>query len=121
MLSTQARDTFWRSLQALTVTRIVIALVLLLYLAFDVQGGGARALPGYAHTCFVDPVHLDRQGAAALSSDVADAIQSSLASKDAGDRWVRLPTYREPSVEVSLEDVEQSKALSKVDESTLRR
>ena len=51
-LSTQARDTFWRSLQALTVTRIVIALVLLLYLAFDVQGGGARALPGYAHTCF---------------------------------------------------------------------
>ena len=52
MLSTQARDTFWRSLQALTVTRIVIALVLLLYLAFDVQSGGVRALPGYAHTCF---------------------------------------------------------------------
>jgi two-component system sensor histidine kinase PilS (NtrC family) len=48
----QARDTFWRSLQALTVTRIVIALVLLLYLAFDVQEGGARALPAYAHTCF---------------------------------------------------------------------
>ncbi len=51
-MSTQARDTFWRSLQALTVTRIVIALVLLLYLAFDVQSGGVRALPGYAHTCF---------------------------------------------------------------------
>jgi len=51
-LSTQARDTFWRSLQALTVTRIVIALVLLLYLAFDVQGGAARALSGYAHACF---------------------------------------------------------------------
>ncbi len=52
LLSTQARDTFWRSLQALTATRVVIALVLLLYLAFDVQSGGVRALPGYAFTCF---------------------------------------------------------------------
>ena len=52
LLSAQARDTFWRSLQALTVTRIVIALVLLLYLAFDVREGGARALPAYAATCF---------------------------------------------------------------------
>ena len=52
LLSTQSRATFWRSLQALTVTRIVIALVLLLYLAFDLHGGGARALPEYATTCF---------------------------------------------------------------------
>jgi two-component system sensor histidine kinase PilS (NtrC family) len=50
-LSTQSRATFWRSLQALTVTRIVIALVLLLYLAFDVRGG-VRAVPAYAATCF---------------------------------------------------------------------
>ena len=52
VLSTQSRATFWRSLQALTVTRIVIALVLLLYLAFDVRDGGVRALPAYALTCF---------------------------------------------------------------------
>ncbi|MBD8530818.1 MULTISPECIES: PAS domain-containing sensor histidine kinase [unclassified Massilia] len=52
VLSTQARATFWRSLQALTVTRIVIALVLLLYLAFDVREGGVRAMPSYAPTCF---------------------------------------------------------------------
>ena len=55
-LSTQARETFWRSLQALTVTRIVIALVLILYLAFDVRGGqpeyGPSYAPGYARTCF---------------------------------------------------------------------
>ncbi|MFC5461198.1 sensor histidine kinase [Massilia niabensis] len=51
-LSSQARDTFWRSLQALNVTRIVIALVLILYLAFDVRGGQAQAAPAYARTCF---------------------------------------------------------------------
>jgi two-component system sensor histidine kinase PilS (NtrC family) len=52
VLSTQSRATFWRSLQALTVTRIVIVLVLLLYLAFDVRDGGIEALPAYAYTCF---------------------------------------------------------------------
>ena len=52
VLSTRSRATFWRSLQALTVTRIVIVLVLLLYLAFDVRDGGIQALPAYAYTCF---------------------------------------------------------------------
>jgi two-component system sensor histidine kinase PilS (NtrC family) len=52
VLSTQSRATFWRSLQALTVTRIVIALVLILYLALDVRDGGARATPGYGPACF---------------------------------------------------------------------
>ena len=55
-ISSQARDTFWRSLQALTVTRIVIALVLILYLAFDVRGGqapnGSIYAPAYARICF---------------------------------------------------------------------
>ncbi|MGX4642062.1 sensor histidine kinase [Massilia sp. SYSU DXS3249] len=55
-LSGQARATFWRSLQALTVTRIVIALVLILYLAFDLRGGQAAfasiLAPAYARTCF---------------------------------------------------------------------
>ncbi|MFC5480213.1 sensor histidine kinase [Massilia suwonensis] len=52
MLSTHSRATFWRSLGALTVTRIVIALVLMLYLAFDVRDGGAQASPAYARICF---------------------------------------------------------------------
>ncbi|MFC4932286.1 sensor histidine kinase [Massilia sp. GCM10023247] len=51
-VSSQARATLWRSLQALTVTRIVIALVLILYLAFDVRGGQAQAAPAYAGLCF---------------------------------------------------------------------
>ncbi|MDB5749458.1 MAG: two-component sensor histidine kinase, partial [Massilia sp.] len=55
-LSSQGRESFWRSLQALTVTRIVIALVLILYLAFDVRGGQAPNAfvyaPAYARTCF---------------------------------------------------------------------
>jgi two-component system sensor histidine kinase PilS (NtrC family) len=49
-LSAESRSTFWRSLQTLTVTRIVIALVLLLYLSVDVRRG---RLDGalYAETC----------------------------------------------------------------------
>jgi two-component system, NtrC family, sensor histidine kinase PilS len=50
-LSVESRETFWRSLQTLNVTRIVIALVLLLYLRVDShslrQNGGLL----YAQTC----------------------------------------------------------------------
>lgn len=49
-LSAESRETFWRSLQTLNATRIVIALVLLLYLSFDSRGlrsGGHL----YADTC----------------------------------------------------------------------
>jgi two-component system sensor histidine kinase PilS (NtrC family) len=52
VLSTQSRATFWRSLGALSVTRIVIALVLTLYLAFDVREGSIQAAPAYARICF---------------------------------------------------------------------
>jgi two-component system sensor histidine kinase PilS (NtrC family) len=49
-LSVASRATFWRSLQALTFTRIVIALVLLVYLSFG--SDGMRASPRlYAETC----------------------------------------------------------------------
>ncbi|MFC5511408.1 sensor histidine kinase [Massilia jejuensis] len=51
VLSTQSRATFWRSLQALTATRIVIALVLMLYLAFEVRDGGVQPAPAYARIC----------------------------------------------------------------------
>jgi two-component system sensor histidine kinase PilS (NtrC family) len=52
-LSPESRATFWRSLQTLNATRIVIALVLLLYLAFDAHTGRAFAGPLYARTCVV--------------------------------------------------------------------
>ena len=49
-LSAESRDTFWRSLQTLNVTRIVIALVLLLYLGLDGAGMRAHGQQLYAET-----------------------------------------------------------------------
>ncbi|MBQ5939947.1 nitrogen regulation protein NR(II) [Massilia sp. AB1] len=51
-LSAEAHVTLWRSLQTFTVTRIVIALVLLLYLGFDVESGRIKTDPVNAETCF---------------------------------------------------------------------
>ncbi|MFC0254329.1 sensor histidine kinase [Massilia consociata] len=50
-LSRQARATLWRSLQTFTITRIVIALVLLLYLGVNITEGGVRADTYHAGTC----------------------------------------------------------------------
>src|SRR6476620_8796206 len=50
-LSVESRDTFWRSLQTLNATRIVIAVVLLLYLSFDNKGSRASGHYLYAQTC----------------------------------------------------------------------
>jgi two-component system sensor histidine kinase PilS (NtrC family) len=50
-LSPESRATFWRSLQTLNATRIVIALVLLAYLGFDARHGRAALDPMYALTC----------------------------------------------------------------------
>ncbi len=49
----------------------------------------------YAFEAFFDSTHLNRDGAAALSADLADAIAARLAGrKGDGPRWVRLPDYR---------------------------
>ncbi|QGZ39699.1 two-component system sensor histidine kinase PilS (NtrC family) [Pseudoduganella flava] len=50
-LSAAARDTFWRSLQTLNGTRVVIALVLLVYLSFDSRGLRSTGDFLYAQTC----------------------------------------------------------------------
>lgn len=53
-LSAESRETFWRSLQTLNATRIVIALVLLAYLAVDARRAHfSSQLSGtaYAETC----------------------------------------------------------------------
>jgi two-component system sensor histidine kinase PilS (NtrC family) len=50
-LSVESRETFWRSLQTLNATRIVIAMVLLLYLSFDGKGGRPVSPHLYAETC----------------------------------------------------------------------
>jgi two-component system sensor histidine kinase PilS (NtrC family) len=53
-LSAESRETFWRSLQTLNVTRIVIALVLLVYLTIDARRshiGSQLSGTAYAETC----------------------------------------------------------------------
>ncbi|MES2298146.1 MAG: ATP-binding protein [Pseudomonadota bacterium] len=53
-LSEESRDTFWRMLQTLNATRVVIALVLLVYLSFDNAGGVRHSGEFiYAETCIV--------------------------------------------------------------------
>jgi two-component system sensor histidine kinase PilS (NtrC family) len=49
-LTRESRETYWRSLHAMNGTRVVIALVLLLYLTFDRREHGAGYLL-YAETC----------------------------------------------------------------------
>ena len=49
--SQQVRATLWRSLQTFTITRIVIALVLLLYLGVDFEAGSLHGDPVNAETC----------------------------------------------------------------------
>jgi two-component system sensor histidine kinase PilS (NtrC family) len=51
-LSAASRATFWRSLQTLNATRIVITLVLLVYLSFDARRGHMVGT-AYAETCVV--------------------------------------------------------------------
>ncbi|MDM5176703.1 ATP-binding protein [Massilia sp. DJPM01] len=64
-LSAESRETFWRSLQALTATRIVISLVLLAYLAFDHKDVASAGPHLYADTCIA---YLVLAGAFVLAS-----------------------------------------------------
>jgi two-component system sensor histidine kinase PilS (NtrC family) len=50
-LTAASRDTFWRSLQTLNATRVVIALVLLAYLSVDSRGLRGHAPYFYAQAC----------------------------------------------------------------------
>jgi two-component system sensor histidine kinase PilS (NtrC family) len=50
-LSAESRATFWRSLQTLNGTRIVIAIVLLLYVSFGSRGARSGGEHLYAETC----------------------------------------------------------------------
>jgi two-component system sensor histidine kinase PilS (NtrC family) len=50
-LSSESRATFWRSLRTLNATRIVIALVLLVYLSFDSRSGHGPTQVLYTETC----------------------------------------------------------------------
>jgi two-component system sensor histidine kinase PilS (NtrC family) len=51
-LSRESRETYWRSLHAMNGTRVVIALVLLLYLTFD-RSDHVSGYQLYAETCIL--------------------------------------------------------------------
>ena len=63
---------------------------------------------GYPYSVFIDPTHLDYQGAAFYSDDLAPIIGRSLEGPEAAARWVTLPLFRERSIGIDLEDVERS-------------
>lgn len=62
---------------------------------------------GYTADVFVDAVHLDRDGAAALTADLASVIAADRAG-EAASQFVRLPTYRPREINGPIEDLEES-------------
>ncbi|HWE37493.1 MAG TPA: hypothetical protein VG406_13065 [Isosphaeraceae bacterium] len=63
---------------------------------------------GYVASRFIDPIHLDRDGALAFSDDLADAVGRRLAEHGNGPRWEALPAYRARPTSGRFEDLEQS-------------
>ena len=64
---------------------------------------------GYERPVFVDGVHLDRDGAAALSVGVSQALRHSMS--EAGverTKWVKIPAFADRSSRVAIEDVGES-------------
>jgi hypothetical protein len=76
---------------------------------------------GYQNTVFVDPVHLDRDGAVALSADVAEVLRRSLIHSEPVARWVELPAYRDRPIALAREDVNQSRERLKLRQGGRRR
>ncbi len=63
---------------------------------------------GYGAESFTDPFHLDHQGAATLSAEMGEFLQRWPHHRDL-DRWVALEEFRDPSHDVLVENVEQSR------------
>jgi hypothetical protein len=75
---------------------------------------------GYPHSLFTDATHLNRDGALALSRAVGEAVASrESTAQPASSRWNWIllgpPTDRIPGADDTLEDVEESKRLVKLD------
>ena len=67
---------------------------------------------GYPCEVFVDPIHLDAQGAVTLSTDVAKVLRVDLASSETAlrtNRWIRLSEYHNVVIPKNVEDVERSR------------
>jgi hypothetical protein len=66
----------------------------------------------YPANVFNDPVHMDWQGASALSLAVADLLRNHQGD---GRRWIDLPVYQDPVVNIRLEDFDASRLAVKSD------
>jgi hypothetical protein len=68
----------------------------------------------FDHSLFVDPVHLDRRGATALTMELADVLRIVLeerpSAREGLGRWVALSSDRRAEERVALEDLDQSEA-----------
>ncbi len=66
---------------------------------------------GYDHHLFIDAVHLDRDGATALTLGITDTIKALLAGHAparADGRWIALAAPERPAAPPALEDMDQS-------------
>jgi hypothetical protein len=75
----------------------------------------------YDASVFVDQAHLDRQGASVLSADVADIVSRALTGPAPKDHWIDLPRYRPQSLDSSIEDIHQSRAIVQRQAELVRR
>ena len=68
---------------------------------------------GYGASVFLDPAHLDRQGACTLSADVGDLLRARVGI-GTGRRWIALPAYRDLATGVPMVNLAESQvALAK--------
>jgi hypothetical protein len=66
---------------------------------------------GYTAEVFLDGVHLNREGAVALSTGIGQILRTSLDEPSLGTRWIGLPAYTPPSSHAPLEDLGESYAV----------
>ncbi len=65
--------------------------------------------PGYGRHVFIDDSHLDRVGAWAFTSDVAEVLADQLGASGRSARWVALPPFRERPGPAGGEDMDESR------------
>jgi hypothetical protein len=65
--------------------------------------------PGYRRGVFIDDSHLDRVGAAAFTSDVAEVLAGLFGGVNPVARWVALPPFRERLGPAGIEDMDESR------------